>query len=381
MRIFLIAGEASGDLHASHLMKALKARCPEAEFRCYGGDLMRNAGGELLCHYRELAYMGFVQVALHLRTILRGMKRCEEEIAAWKPDALILVDYPGFNLRMAKFAKRHALCPVFYYISPKIWAWKERRIKDIRANVDELFSILPFEVDFFERKHHYPIHYVGNPSVDEVARFQSEHGAPQPDGHTIALLPGSRRQEIKDNLSRMLRAVEQLADYRLVIAQAPSVEAAFYERILSETLTDRSRVTLVERQTYHILSRATLALVTSGTATLETALFRVPQVVCYYMRGGRIVNKLQPHFLKVPFISLVNLIAGCEVVPELVAGDMNVNTLSEHINQLLPANAPARLAQLQGYDEMAKKLGSPGAPERAAEGMLDCLKKLQTRPS
>ncbi len=381
MRIFLIAGEASGDLHASHLMKALKARCPEAEFRCYGGDLMRNAGGELLCHYRELAYMGFVQVALHLRTILRGMKRCEEEIAAWKPDALILVDYPGFNLRMAKFAKRHALCPVFYYISPKIWAWKERRIKDIRANVDELFSILPFEVDFFERKHHYPIHYVGNPSVDEVARFQSENGAPQPDGHTIALLPGSRRQEIKDNLSRMLRAVEQLADYRLVIAQAPSVEAAFYERILSETLTDRSRVTLVEGQTYHILSRATLALVTSGTATLETALFRVPQVVCYYMRGGRIVNKLQPHFLKVPFISLVNLIAGCEVVPELVAGDMNVNTLSEHINQLLPANAPARLAQLQGYDEMAKKLGSPGAPERAAEGMLDCLKKLQTRPS
>ncbi len=381
MRIFLIAGEASGDLHASHLMKALKARCPEAEFRCYGGDLMRNAGGELLCHYRELAYMGFVQVALHLRTILRGMKRCEEEIAAWKPDALILVDYPGFNLRMAKFAKRHALCPVFYYISPKIWAWKERRIKDIRANVDELFSILPFEVDFFERKHHYPIHYVGNPSVDEVARFQSEHGAPQPDGHTIALLPGSRRQEIKDNLSRMLRAVEQLADYRLVIAQAPSVEAAFYERILSETLTDRSRVTLVEGQTYHILSRATLALVTSGTATLETALFRVPQVVCYYMRGGRIVNKLQPHFLKVPFISLVNLIAGREVVPELVAGDMNVNTLSEHINQLLPAAAPARLAQLQGYDEMAKKLGSPGAPERAAEGMLDCLKKLQTRPS
>ncbi len=381
MRIFLIAGEASGDLHASHLMKALKARCPEAEFRCYGGDLMRNAGGELLCHYRELAYMGFVQVALHLRTILRGMKRCEEEIAAWKPDALILVDYPGFNLRMAKFAKRHALCPVFYYISPKIWAWKERRIKDIRANVDELFSILPFEVDFFERKHHFPIHYVGNPSVDEVARFQSENGAPQPDGHTIALLPGSRRQEIEDNLSRMLRAVEQLADYRLVIAQAPSVEAAFYERILSETLTDRSRVTLVEGQTYHILSRATLALVTSGTATLETALFRVPQVVCYYMRGGRIVNKLQPHFLKVPFISLVNLIAGREVVPELVAGDMNVNTLSEHINQLLPANAPARLAQLQGYDEMAKKLGSPGAPERAAKGMLDYLKKLQTRPS
>ncbi len=381
MRIFLIAGEASGDLHASHLMKALKARCPEAEFRGYGGDLMRNAGGELLCHYRELAYMGFVQVALHLRTILRGMKRCEEEIAAWKPDALILVDYPGFNLRMAKFAKRHALCPVFYYISPKIWAWKERRIKDIRANVDELFSILPFEVDFFERKHHFTIHYVGNPSVDEVARFQSEHGAPQPDGHTIALLPGSRRQEIKDNLSRMLRAVEQLADYRLVIAQAPSVEAAFYERILSETLTDRSRVTLVEGQTYHILSRATLALVTSGTATLETALFRVPQVVCYYMRGGRIVNKLQPHFLKVPFISLVNLIAGREVVPELVAGDMNVNTLSEHINQLLPAAAPARLAQLQGYDEMAKKLGSPGAPERAAKGMLDYLKKLQTRPS
>ncbi len=379
MRIFLIAGEASGDLHASHLMKAIAERCPGVEFRCYGGDLMRQAGGQLLCHYRELAYMGFVQVALHLRTILRGMKRCEEEIAAWKPDALILVDYPGFNLRMAKFAKRHALCPVFYYISPKIWAWKEHRIKDIRANVDQLFSILPFEVDFFEGKHHYPIHYVGNPSVDEVARFQSENGAPQPDGRTIALLPGSRRQEINDNLSRMLLAVEGLGtDYRLVIAQAPSVEAAFYERILSRTLTDRSRVTLVQGRTFHLLSRATLALVTSGTATLETALFRVPQVVCYYMRGGCIVNKLQPYFLKVPFISLVNLIARREVVPELVAGKMNVKDLSRHIKQLLPPDSPARLAQLQGYDEMAQKLGNPGALTRAAEQMLACLDNLQS---
>ncbi len=374
MRLFLIAGEASGDLHASHLMKALAARCPEVEFRCYGGELMQQAGGELLCHYRELAYMGFVQVALHLRTILRGMKRCEDEIASWKPDALILVDYPGFNLRMAKFVKRHALCPVFYYISPKIWAWKERRIKQIRANVDELFSILPFEVDFFERKHHYPIHYVGNPSVDEVALYQGKFGTPQPDGRTIALLPGSRRQEINDNLSRMLRAVEGLGgDYQLVIAQAPSVETSFYEAILAQTLTDRSRVTLVKNETFTLLSHATLALVTSGTATLETALFRVPQVVCYYMRCGWLINKLRPYFLKVPFISLVNLIAGREVVPELVAGDMNEKNLVRHIRQLLPPDAPARLAQLKGYEDMAQRLGSPGAPERAAQQMLDCL--------
>ena len=371
MKIFLIAGEASGDLHAAHLMRAIKRMQPDVEFRFYGGDEMQAVGGTLLCHYRELAYMGFVQVALHLRTILRGMAQCTREIAEWKPDALILVDYPGFNLKMARFAKENAICPVFYYISPKIWAWKEHRIHAIRRDVDRLFSILPFEVDFFEGKHHYPISYVGNPSVDEVSAFIVAQGAPKSDGQTIALLPGSRRQEIVDNLSRMLQAALPFAtNYKLVIAKAPAIESDFYERIIQASGIDASRVQMVSGQTYALLSHATAALVTSGTATLETALFRVPQVVCYYIRCGWFVSRVRPYFLKVPFISLVNLIAGREVVPELVADGMCVKNVRAHLAQLLPADAPARLAQLKGYEEMAKRLGEPGAPERAAAEMV-----------
>lgn len=371
MKIFLIAGEASGDLHAAHLMRAIKQMQPDVEFRFYGGDEMQAVGGTLLCHYRELAYMGFVQVALHLRTILRGMAQCKREIAEWKPDALILVDYPGFNLKMARFAKENAICPVFYYISPKIWAWKEHRIHAIRRDVDRLFSILPFEVDFFEGKHHYPISYVGNPSVDEVSAFIVAQGAPKSDGQTIALLPGSRRQEIVDNLSRMLQAALPFAtNYKLVIAKAPAIESDFYERIIQASGIDASRVQMVSGQTYALLSHATAALVTSGTATLETALFRVPQVVCYYIRCGWFVSRVRPYFLKVPFISLVNLIAGREVVPELVADGMCVENVRAHLAQLLPADAPARLAQLKGYEEMAKRLGEPGAPERAAAEMV-----------
>lgn len=371
MKIFLIAGEASGDLHAAHLMRAIKRMQPDVEFRFYGGDEMQAVGGTLLCHYRELAYMGFVQVALHLRTILRGMAQCKREIAEWKPDALILVDYPGFNLKMARFAKENAICPVFYYISPKIWAWKEHRIHAIRRDVDRLFSILPFEVDFFEGKHHYPISYVGNPSVDEVSAFIAAQGAPKSDEQTIALLPGSRRQEIVDNLSRMLQAALPFAtNYKLVIAKAPAIESDFYERIIQASGIDASRVQMVSGQTYALLSHATAALVTSGTATLETALFRVPQVVCYYIRCGWFVSRVRPYFLKVPFISLVNLIAGREVVPELVADGMCVENVRAHLAQLLPADAPARLAQLKGYEEMAKRLGEPGAPERAAAEMV-----------
>lgn len=371
MKIFLIAGEASGDLHAAHLMRAIKQLQPNVEFRFYGGDEMQAVGGTLLCHYRELAYMGFVQVALHLRTILRGMAQCKREIAEWKPDALILVDYPGFNLKMARFAKENAICPVFYYISPKIWAWKEHRIHAIRRDVDRLFSILPFEVDFFEGKHHYPISYVGNPSVDEVSAFIAAQGAPKPDGQTIALLPGSRRQEIVDNLSRILQAALPFAtNYKLVIAKAPAIESDFYERIIQASGIDASRVQMVSGQTYALLSHATAALVTSGTATLETALFRVPQVVCYYIRCGWFVSRVRPYFLKVPFISLVNLIVGREVVPELVADGMCVENVRAHLAHLLPADAPARLAQLKGYEEMAKRLGKPGAPERAAAEMV-----------
>lgn len=375
MRFFLIAGEASGDLHGSHLMQALLSLCPNAEFCYYGGDKMQAVGGTLLCHYKELAYMGFVQVALHLRTILRGMARCKQQIDEWHPDAVILIDYPGFNLKIARYVKEHKICPVFYYISPKIWAWKEHRIHNIRRDVDHLFSILPFEIPFFEGKHHYPITYVGNPTLDEVVAYQQQHGKPQPDGQTIALLPGSRRQEIADNLSRMLQAATPFSHYRVVIAMAPAIEEDFYHSIISHTDIDSQRVSLVTNQTYHLLSHATLALVTSGTATLETALFGVPQVVCYYMRAGWFISRVRPYFLKVPFISLVNLIAEREVVPELVASDMNVSTLTQHIKALLPTDAEARIAQLRGYEDIKHRLGHPGAPLKAAQGIMEKIGK------
>ena len=378
MKYFLIAGEASGDLHASHLMRELRAADPEAQFRFFGGNRMAAVGGELLCHYESLAYMGFLQVALHLPTILRGMKRCREAIDAWRPDAVILVDYPGFNLKMAKFVKQHALCPVFYYIAPKIWAWKEHRIAAIRRHVDRLFSILPFEVDFFEGKHRYPLSYVGNPSVDEVAAYQRSHGLPAPDGHTLALLPGSRRAEISDNLSRMLQAAAPLctapdAPWEACIAVAPSMPKDFYLDILRRSGFPAERARLVENDTFGLLSRATAALVTSGTATLETALFGVPQVVCYYMRCGWIVARLRPLLLKVPFISLVNLIAGREVVKELVAAEMCPRRVREELLRLLPGGQ-GREAMLRGYAEMRERLGEPGAPQRAAGEMVAWLK-------
>lgn len=380
MKYFLIAGEASGDLHAAHLMKALLAIDPSASFRYYGGDCMQAVGGTLLCHYRHLAYMGFVQVALHLPTILRGLRRCKAEIDSWRPDAVILVDYPGFNLKIAKYVSRQALCPVYYYISPKIWAWKEHRIHAIRRYVDRLFSILPFEVDFFEKKHHYPISYVGNPTMDEVSAYLSEHGQPRPDGHTIALLPGSRRQEITDNLSRMLQAVKPLCTegggepaWHIRIAVAPSMPRDLYTAIVQRAGLPARSVQLVEERTYDLLHHATAALVTSGTATLETALFRVPQVVCYFMRCGWLVSRIRPYFLKVPFISLVNLIVGREVVPELVAGDMTAEEVRRHLLHILPG-APGRAAMLQGYDELAGKLGQPGAPRRAAAEITQLLR-------
>ncbi len=380
MKYFLIAGEASGDLHAAHLMKALLAIDPSASFRYYGGDCMQAVGGTLLCHYRHLAYMGFVQVALHLPTILRGLRRCKAEIDSWRPDAVILVDYPGFNLKIAKYVSRQALCPVYYYISPKIWAWKEHRIHAIRRYVDRLFSILPFEVDFFEKKHHYPISYVGNPTMDEVSAYLSEHGQPRPDGHTIALLPGSRRQEITDNLSRMLQAVKPLCTegggepaWHIRIAVAPSMPRDLYTAIVQRAGLPARSVQLVEERTYDLLHHATAALVTSGTATLETALFRVPQVVCYFMRCGWLVSRIRPYFLQVPFISLVNLIVGREVVPELVAGDMTAEEVRRRLLHILPG-APGRAAMLQGYDELAGKLGQPGAPRRAAAEITQLLR-------
>ena len=378
MRYYLIAGEASGDLHASHLMAALREQDADAEFRFYGGEMMQQVGGTLVQHYRDLAYMGFLPVMMHLPTILRGMKRCKADILEWKPDVLILVDYPGFNLQVARYVKSHSEIPIFYYISPKIWAWKEYRIRNIRRDIDHLFSILPFEVDFFEGKHHYPIHYVGNPTVDEVdaylqaheadaAAFRSDNGLD--DRPVIALLPGSRRQEIRGNLSRMVQAAGPfLQQYQLVLAAAPGFDDAYYQEWMGET-----QVKVLRNQTYRILQHSTAALVTSGTATLETALFRVPQVVCYYAKAGRLVSLGKKLILKIPYISLVNLIAGKEIVPELLAEKMNVENLRLHLSSILPSGS-ARQLQLDGYEAMAQRLGAPGAARRAAKGMVSLLR-------
>ena len=378
MRYYLIAGEASGDLHASHLMAALREQDADAEFRFYGGEMMQQVGGTLVQHYRDLAYMGFLPVMMHLPTILRGMKRCKADILEWKPDVLILVDYPGFNLQVARYVKSHSEIPIFYYISPKIWAWKEYRIRNIRRDIDHLFSILPFEVDFFEGKHHYPIHYVGNPTVDEVdaylqaheadaAAFRADNGLD--DRPVIALLPGSRRQEIRGNLSRMVQAAEPfLQQYQLVLAAAPGFDDAYYQEWMGET-----EVKVLRNQTYRILQHSTAALVTSGTATLETALFRVPQVVCYYAKAGRLVSLGKKLILKIPYISLVNLIAGKEIDPELLAEKMNVENLRLHLSSILPSGS-ARQLQLDGYEAMAQRLGAPGAARRAAKGMVSLLR-------
>lgn len=377
MKYYLIAGEASGDLHASRLMAALKECDAEAEFRFVGGDLMAAVGGTPVRHYRELAYMGFIPVLLHLRTIFSNMRRCKKDILAWRPDVVILVDYPGFNLSIAKFV--HAVgIPVYYYIAPKLWAWKEYRIKNIKRDVDELFSILPFETDFFERKHGYPIRYVGNPTLDEVAEFRSCHAEGTGEfarAHSlsgkpiVALLAGSRKQEIKDNLPKMLRAASAYEETcQLVLAGAPGIDPGYYHRFLKG-----SRVKLLQGATYPLLAHAQAALVTSGTATLETALFQVPQAVCYYVPGGKLTALLKRLVLKVEFVSLVNLIAGREVVKELVADRMTVEGVRSELDRLLNDEA-YRTDMLKGYREMALRLGEPGAPQRAARQMYALLR-------
>ena len=371
MKYYLIAGEASGDLHASHLMRSLQTQDAGAEFRFFGGDMMAAVGGTRVKHYRELAYMGFVPVLLHLRTILRNMKMCKQDIRQWRPDVVILVDYPGFNLDIAKYVHAHQLCPVYYYISPKIWAWKEYRIKRIRRDVDELFSILPFEVDFFEGKHHYPIHYVGNPTAQEVREYletRGERSEVRNEKPVIALLAGSRKQEIKDNLPAMIEATAHLADrYDIVLAGAPSVEQEYYAGFLTD-----SKVRLVMNQTYPLLACATAALVTSGTATLETACFGVPQVVCYETPLPRLIGFLKRHVLSVRYVSLVNLIADREVVTELVAETFSVENIRRHLEAVLPGGAD-REQMLSDYDEVHRRLGDSHAADNAARLMVNML--------
>ena len=383
MRYYLIVGEASGDLHASHLMRSLQAVDPAAEFRFFGGDLMTAVGGTRVKHFKELAYMGFIPVLLHLRTIFRNMAFCKKDIVEWAPDVVILVDYPGFNLNIAKFVKSKTHIPVYYYISPKIWAWKEYRIKNIKRDVDELFSILPFEVNFFEKKHRYPIHYVGNPTADEVRGFLSTYNegfeqfckanALQVDKPILALLAGSRRQEIKDNLPAMMQVTARFPQYQAVLAGAPSIADEYYEGFIRG-----SQVQLVKNQTYPLLAHATAALVTSGTATLETALFNVPQVVCYKTPVPRLIRFAFNHIIKVEYISLVNLIMNKEVVSELFADRFTVDNISHCLQTLLPGGE-ARQEMLNNYALLQKVLGNDVAPDNAAKLMYGLLKGVDTK--
>ena len=383
MKYYLIVGEASGDLHASRLMRSLKKVDEFAEFRFFGGDLMAAEGGTRVKHYKELAYMGFVPVLLHLGTIFSNMKMCKDDIVKWKPDVVILVDYPGFNLNIAKFLKKKTNIPAYYYISPKIWAWKEWRIRSIRRDIAEMFSILPFEVPFYEKKHHYPIHYVGNPTTQEVNEFSAGYQQPfeefctenQLDIHRpiLALLAGSRLQEIKDNLPAMIEVVERFEDFQMVLAGAPSIEDKYYEQFVKGT-----PVKMVRNKTYQLLSHSTAALVTSGTATLETALFNVPQVVCYETPLPRLVRFAFDHIMSCKYISLVNLIADKEVVQEMFADRFKVDAIADQLYQLLPGKE-GRERMLAEYQVVRERLGNQMAPDEAATIMHGLLVKRRER--
>jgi len=378
MKYYIIVGEASGDLHASRLMQSLKKFDEAAEFRFFGGDLMQNVGGTRVRHYKELAYMGFIPVLLHLPTIMKNMKLCKEDIVKWRPDVVILVDYPGFNLKIAKFLNKNTQIPVYYYISPKIWAWKEWRIRAIKRDVKEMFSILPFEIDFFERKHKYKIHYVGNPTAEEVATFKSQYTETKEefsnrnglnDKPIIAILAGSRKQEIKDNLPSMLEAASRFEDYQMVIAGAPSIDDAYYEQFVSKL-----NANVVKNDTYQLLSHCTTALVTSGTATLETALFNIPQVVCYKTPLPNLIRFAFKHIIKVRFISLVNLIANKEVVQELFAERFKIRNIANELYRILPGQ-PYRETMLAEYELMKEKLGDHIAPDNAANLIVYLLQR------
>jgi lipid-A-disaccharide synthase len=373
MKYYIVAGEPSGDLHASNLMQGIKKNDANAEFRYFGGDLMAAQGGTLVKHYREMAFMGFLEVLLNIRTISRNMKLCKDDIISFKPDVLILVDYPGFNLRMAKYAKQAGI-RVFYYIAPKVWAWKESRVKTLRNYVDELFIIFPFEIDYF-RKHGIEPIFEGNPTPDAIAR-KVENGQTFEEftrknnltaKPIIALVAGSRRQEIKYNLPQMLRMVHRFPDYQFVIAGAPALPPEVYEPYIKGT-----PVSLIYDQTYQLFRHSTLALVTSGTATLESALINTPEVVCY--RGGFLSMLIAWIVVKVKYISLVNLIMGFEVVKELKQYDLNPNKLYREAEKLLPGKS-SREEMLNQFAKLREILGGEGASERVGARMVSLLKK------
>ena len=370
MKYYIIAGEASGDLHGSNLMKALYKEDPNADIRFWGGDLMQAVGGILVKHYKELAFMGFVEVLFHLKTILNNIKICKKDIADFQPDVIIFIDYPGFNLRIAKWAKVAGF-KTHYYISPQIWAWKESRIADIKRDVDKMYVILPFEKDFYEKKHHFPVAFVGHPLIDAIHNQPAIDGAffraanHLNDKPIIAILPGSRKQEITKMLAVMLSVVNDFPEYQFVIAGAPSQEFSFYEAFINN-----ENIKFVSNQTYPLLQNATAALVTSGTATLETALFKVPEVVCY--KGSWASYQIAKRIITLKYISLVNLIMDEEVVTELIQDDCNTKRLREELQKILETNYRKNL--LQKYEVLEEKLGGIGASEKTAKLIVGDLK-------
>lgn len=371
-KLYIIAGEASGDLHGSNLMTELLRQNPTVEIRFWGGDRMEKAGGTSAKHIRDLAFMGFWEVVANIRTIAANLKFCRKDIEAFQPDALILVDYPGFNLRIAEWAKKQGI-KVCYYVSPQVWAWKENRVKKIRASVDEMYAILPFEQEFY-KKHAFDVNYLGHPLLDEVEKFKQK-ALSKTDFYTInelddrpiiALLPGSRKQEIRVKLPLMLAAGCNFSDYQMLIAGAPSIDESFYRSLIPEN----SLVTVLYDQTYDLLNQATAGLITSGTATLETALLKLPQVVCY--KGNPISYRIAKRLIKIRFISLVNLIMDEEVVVELIQNECNAKRITEELKEILP-NGNKRNAISLKYNELIEVLGGGGASRAIAASILKGL--------
>ncbi len=377
MRYFLIAGEASGDLHASNLMREIAVADPEADFCFLGGDLMQAVGGTMIKHYRDMAFMGFVAVLRNLKTVLKNIDDCKSAINTFHPDVVILIDYPGFNLRIAKYVKETSGIPVYYYIPPKIWAWKERRIKDIKKYIDKVFTIFPFETEFY-KKHNYKVTYVGNPTVDSIAyRLLHEQTFAEfceknklSTKPVIALLAGSRRQEISYCLPRMLEAAGNFADCQVVVAGAPGIDDDFYASFLKD-----KNVPVVFGQTYELVQHASAAVVNSGTATLETALIGTPQVVVYYVMLGRLAYIAKNIFLKVKYISLVNLISERETVRELIAHKFTVENICSELRLILN-DETYKKNMLNDYSRIREKLGEPGTAQRAASEIVSALKTI-----
>ena len=360
MKYYIIAGEASGDLHGANLLKALFKAEPDAKVRFWGGDLMQQVGGTLVKHYKDLAFMGFAEVIANLSTILKNIDFCKKDIKAFNPDVIIFIDYPGFNMRIAKWAKQHGF-DTHYYISPQIWAWKEGRIKAIKRDVNQMYVILPFEKDFYEKKHQYPVHYVGHPLLDEIEEFKKNQSGDFNQKHQldnrpiIALLPGSRKQEISRLLTEMLRVVNDYPQFQFVIAGAPSLNAAFYQPFIKQ-----ENVKLILNDTYNLLNNAYAAIVTSGTATLETALFNVPQVVVY--KGNEISYQIAKRIINLKYISLVNLIMDEPIVTELIQSECNTINIKKEFVKVINKNH--RDEVFVKYRELSKKLGGGGASER-----------------